>query len=69
MVMPRETEPAPLPAVINPTCFAVTDDVVTLKAGLTVWPAGTKMLEGTLAPVTLLESGTLSPLGGAGPVK
>jgi hypothetical protein len=36
MVKPRDTLPGPLPAVINPTCFATTGEVVTLKAGLTV---------------------------------
>ena len=69
IVMPRETEPKPLPAVISPNCFAATCEVVTLKAGLTDCPAGMNTDACTPAPVTLLESGTLTPPGGAGPVR
>lgn len=69
IVMPRETEPEPLPAVISPTCLAAAGEVMTLKAGLTVCPAGMKTDAGTLAPVTLLESCTVTPPGAAGPVR
>jgi hypothetical protein len=69
MVKPRDTLPGPLPAVINPTCFATTGEVVTLKAGLTVWPEGMNTDAGTLAPLMLLDNGTVRPAGGAGPVR
>lgn len=69
MVKPRDTLPGPLPAVINPTCFATTGEVVTVKFGLTDEPAGMNTFTGTLAPLMLLDNGTVRPAGGAGPVR
>lgn len=66
----RDTAVAPLPAFTNPTCFVATGVVVTLKLGLTVDPAGISTDAGTVTPARLVvESGTSSPPGGAGPVK
>jgi len=67
--MPRETAPAPLPAVMRPTCLPATSEVVTLKAGLTVCPSGMNTDAGTLAPETLLDRGTVRPPGPAGPIR
>ena len=62
--MPRETLVAPSVDVMSPTCLTATVEVVTLKAGLTVWPAGMKTDAGTLAPVMSLERVTVTPPGG-----
>ena len=69
MVIPRLTVAAPSVALMVPTCLAATGEVVTLKAGLTAWPAGMNTDAGTDAPVTVLDRLIVTPPGPAGPVR
>src|SRR5215218_5349973 len=69
-VRPRETVLAPSVALTVPTCLVTTGVVVTLKFGLTVWPAGMNTLAGTVTPARLVvDRLTVRPPAGAGPVR
>src|SRR5205085_7143427 len=61
-----DTVIVPFDALIMPVCFAVTGEVVKGNGELTNCPAGTTMLDGTLAPETVLERFTSKPPAGAG---
>src|SRR4051794_11555277 len=66
----RETVLALSVALTVPTCLVTTGEVVTLKFGLTVVPAGMKTLAGTVTPARLVvERLTVRPPAGAGPVR
>src|SRR4051812_37109576 len=69
-VTPRETVLMPSVALTVPTCLVTTGEVVTLKFGLTVVPAGMKTLAGTVTPARLVvDRLTVRPPEGAGPVR
>ena len=69
-VRPRETVLMPSVALTVPTCLVMTGEVVTLKFGLTVVPAGMNTDAGTVTPARLVvESDTVKPPAGAGPVR
>jgi hypothetical protein len=70
IVNPRDTVVEPSVALTVPTCFVATGDVVTLKFGLTVDPAGINTEAGTVTPARLVvDKLTVKPPGGAGPLK
>lgn len=51
-------------AVMVTTCWVATGVVVTVNAGLTVWPAATVTLAGTVTAALLEESATTVPPSG-----
>ena len=70
IVRPRETVLMPSVALTVPTCLVTTGEVVTLKFGLTLAPAGMKTDAGTVTPARLVvDRLTVKPPAGAVPIR